>query len=117
MLAQASEDSKQQLTLGELQASKLRKKERRRPNEAAILQAVSRGQPLLLTSRGRNAHLRNKKSLRNQDLNMIRSDGTKRKFFFRDTSLRLNLNKRQEKILRKALSSRSKESNRASTAR
>ena len=55
--------------------------------------------------------------MRNQDLNMIRSDGTKRKFFFRDTSLRLNLNKRQEKILRKALSSRSKESNRASTAR
>jgi len=34
---------------------------------------------------------------------MIRSDGTKRKFFFRDGEVRRNLNKRQEKLMDKAL--------------
>ena len=34
---------------------------------------------------------------------MIRSDGRKRKFFLKDQSIRKNLNKRQEKMLDKAL--------------
>lgn len=58
---------------------------------------------MLLTSRGKSSHLKNKKFNPNQDLNLIRSDGTKRKFFFRNGQLRRNLNKRQEKIVNKAL--------------
>ena len=40
-------------------------------------------------------------------MNLIRSDGTKRKFFLRDQDVRKSLNKRQEKLLNKALKARS----------
>ena len=43
----------------------------------------------------RGSNLKNKKFNPNQDLNLIRSDGTKRKFFFRNSQVRRNLNKRQ----------------------
>ena len=40
-------------------------------------------QPGQLTSKGKS-HLTNKKARQNLDLNMIRSDGRKRKFFLKD---------------------------------
>lgn len=42
------------------------------------------------------------------DLNLIRSDGSKRKFFYKDSELRKNLNKRQQKLMNKAVKIRLK---------
>jgi len=59
-------------------------------------------QASLLARKGK-IQFTNKKAMQNHDLNLIRSDGRKRRFFLKDSDLRKNLNKRQEKLLDKAL--------------
>ena len=74
----------------------------RKPNESVVLQAVQQNQPNLLMQKGRTCK-KNKKKVVNSDLNLIRSDGKKRKFFYRDSEMRRNLNNRQQKFMDKAL--------------
>ena len=67
-----------------------------------ILHAIQINQASLLTKKTKSQHS-SKKAIKNQDLNLIRSNGRKRKFFLKDLDIRKNLNKRQKKLLNKAL--------------
>ena len=95
LMAQASEHRLLNLPLNQ-----------RRIADSLVLQAVQADKPQMLTSKGKS-HLNNKKTRMQRDLNLIRSNGTKRKFFLRDQDVRKSLNKRQEKLLNKALKARS----------
>ena len=72
-MAEASEDCPEQAT-----------------NNNLILQAIQNNQPRMLQRKAKS-HLKNKKALANMDMNLIRSDGRKRKFFLKDSDIKKNL--------------------------